>query len=145
MLAAITPKTKAIYLCNPNNPTGTLIDADKLHAFQKNLPEHVLLVVDEAYIDFVEDPDYRTMVDAIADDVNLIVVRTFSKLYGMAGARMGYLMANQKSWTISSGIPRASAAAAWDCSGRRPPWTTWNSRTRTRKGVKESRTSWSAA
>jgi len=94
--AAITPKTKAIYLCNPNNPTGTLIDSDELHAFQKKLPEHVLLVVDEAYIDFVEDPNYRTMVDAIADDANLIVVRTFSKLYGMAGARMGYLMANKE-------------------------------------------------
>lgn len=96
VLAAITPKTKAIYLCNPNNPTGTLIDADELHAFQKNLPEHVLLVVDEAYIDFVEDPNYRTMVDAIADGENLIVVRTFSKLYGMAGARMGYLLSNRE-------------------------------------------------
>ena len=53
-------------------------------------------MVDEAYIDFVEDPNYRTMVDAIADDENLIVVRTFSKLYGMAGARMGYLMANRE-------------------------------------------------
>lgn len=96
VLAAITPKTKAIFLCNPNNPTATLIDSDELHAFQKKLPEHVLLVVDEAYIDFVEDPSYRTMVDAIADDANLIVVRTFSKLYGMAGARMGYLMANRE-------------------------------------------------
>ena len=96
VLAAITDKTKAIFLCNPNNPTATLIDSDELHAFQKKLPEHVLLVVDEAYIDFVEDPNYRTMVDAIADDENLIVVRTFSKLYGMAGARMGYLMANRE-------------------------------------------------
>jgi len=85
-----------LFLCNPNNPTATLIDSDELHAFQKKLPEHVLLVVDEAYIDFVEDPNYRTMVDAIADDENLIVVRTFSKLYGMAGARMGYLMANRE-------------------------------------------------
>ena len=96
VLAAITDKTKAIFLCNPNNPTATLIDAEELHAFQKKLPEHVLLVVDEAYIDFVEDPDYRTMVDAISDDANLIVVRTFSKLYGMAGARMGYLMSNNE-------------------------------------------------
>ena len=96
VLAAITEKTKAIFLCNPNNPTATLIDAEELHAFQKALPEHVLLIVDEAYIDFVEVPNYRNMVDAISDDANLIVVRTFSKLYGMAGARMGYLMANKE-------------------------------------------------
>ncbi len=94
ILNAITEKTKVIFLCNPNNPTGTLIDSDELHAFQKKLPDTVLLVVDEAYIDFVEDESYKTMVDAIADDVNLIVVRTFSKLYGMAGMRMGYLMSN---------------------------------------------------
>ena len=85
-----------IYFAGMGSPTATLIDSDELHAFQKKLPEHVLLVVDEAYIDFVEDPNYRTMVDAIADDENLIVVRTFSKLYGMAGARMGYLMANRE-------------------------------------------------
>ena len=85
-----------IYFAGMGNPTATLIDSDELHTFQKKLPEHVLLVVDEAYIDFVEDPNYRTMVDAIADDENLIVVRTFSKLYGMAGARMGYLMANRE-------------------------------------------------
>lgn len=96
VLNAITDKTKVIFLCNPNNPTGTLIDSDELHEFQKKLPDHVLLVVDEAYIDFVEDDSYRTMVDAIADDANLIVVRTFSKLYGMAGMRMGYLMANKE-------------------------------------------------
>lgn len=96
VLAAVTPKTKVIFLCNPNNPTGTLIDSEELHTFQRNLPEHVLLVVDEAYIDFVEDPNYRTMVDAISDNANLIVVRTFSKLYGMAGARMGYLMSNRE-------------------------------------------------
>lgn len=96
VLAAITEKTKVIFLCNPNNPTATLTDAEELHEFLKKLPDHVLLVVDEAYIDFVEDPEYRTMVDAIADDVNLIVVRTFSKLYGMAGSRMGYLMSNKE-------------------------------------------------
>lgn len=96
VLAAVTDKTKAIFLCNPNNPTATLMDSEALHAFQKKLPEHVLLIVDEAYIDFVEDPGYRTMVDAIGDNANLIVVRTFSKLYGMAGARMGYLLANRE-------------------------------------------------
>ena len=93
---AITDKTKIIFLCNPNNPTATLIPSDELHAFQKELPDTVVLVVDEAYIDFVEDPNYHTMVDAIGPDENLIVIRTFSKLYGMAGSRMGYLMANEE-------------------------------------------------
>lgn len=96
VLEAITEKTKLIFLCNPNNPTGTLIDSEKLHDFQKALPRHVVLIVDEAYIDFVEDANYQSMVDAISDEANLIVVRTFSKLYGLAGARMGYLMANQE-------------------------------------------------
>lgn len=96
VLDSITEKTKLIFLCNPNNPTGTIIDSEKLHDFQKALPDHVVLIVDEAYIDFVEDANYRSMVDAIADDANLIVVRTFSKLYGLAGARIGYLMSNQE-------------------------------------------------
>ena len=80
-------------------------------------------MVDEAYIDFVEDPNYRTMVDAIADDENLIVVRTFSKLYGMAGARMGYLMANRE---IIEYLQRDSTG--WACTPPRPPWTTWSFR-----------------
>lgn len=96
MLAAVTDRTKAVFLCNPNNPTGTVIDSDELHAFQRRLPGHVLLVVDEAYIDFVDIDPYTSMVDAIADGINLIVVRTFSKLYGMAGARVGYLMSNDE-------------------------------------------------
>ncbi len=96
VLAAVTDKTKLIFLCNPNNPTSTLIDSEELHQFQKALPDHVVLVVDEAYIDFVEDPSYRSMVDAISPDNNLIVVRTFSKLYGMAGTRMGYILSNEE-------------------------------------------------
>ena len=94
VMAAVTPKTKLIFLCNPNNPTGTLIPSAELHAFAQALPRHVVLVVDEAYLDFVEDPSYKNMVDAVSDDTNVIVVRTFSKMYGMAGARIGYLISN---------------------------------------------------
>jgi histidinol-phosphate aminotransferase len=93
---AITEKTKLIFICNPNNPTGTIVDAEEMHQFIKNLPRHVVLVVDEAYIDFVEDLNYRSMVDAIDDNTNLLVVRTFSKIYGMAGCRIGYIMSNKE-------------------------------------------------
>lgn len=139
VLAAITDKTKAVYLCNPNNPTGTLIDSEELHAFQKKLPEHVLLVVDEAYIDFVEDPNYRTMVDAISDDANLIVVRTFSKLYGMAGARMGYLMANRE---IVDYLQRDSTGFCCNrmgLYGAEAALDDLEFQDKTRKGVKEGR------
>ncbi len=59
-----------------------------------SLPSHVVLVVDEAYFDFIEDPSYKSMISQIADDRNLIVIRTFSKIYGMAGARIGYILSN---------------------------------------------------
>ncbi len=91
---AITPKTKLIFFCNPNNPTGTLLDDEKLYQFIKKVPPHVVVVVDEAYIHFVEEPNYKSMICAIDDKTNLIVVQTFSKIYGLAGARVGYMMSN---------------------------------------------------
>ena len=139
MLAAVTPKTKLIFLCNPNNPTGTLIDSEQLHAFQKALPEHVLLVVDEAYIDFVEDPAYRTMVDAIADDANLIVVRTFSKLYGMAGARIGYLMANSEIVDYLQRDSTGFCCSRMGLYGAEAALDDYAFQDLTRKGVKEGR------
>jgi histidinol-phosphate aminotransferase len=96
VFGAITDKTKLIFVCNPNNPTGTITDDKKLYEFIKKAPKHVIIVIDEAYIDFVEDPAYQSMKSAIDDATNLIVVRTFSKIYGMAGARIGYLMANRE-------------------------------------------------
>lgn len=91
---AITPNTRVVFLCNPNNPTGTICKDTDLIDFLNTLPPHVFLVVDEAYIDFVEDPNYQSMISQIADDKNLIVVRTFSKIYGMAGCRIGYVLSN---------------------------------------------------
>lgn len=94
IMASVTDKTKLIFLANPNNPTGTICDDDALRKFLHRLPDHVVLVVDEAYFDFIERPGCRSMIDEVADHVNLIVVRTFSKIYGMAGSRIGYMISN---------------------------------------------------
>ena len=98
-ILVVDDDTRLVFVTTPDNPSGYCPPLAAMRRLAEQLERHFprcLLVVDEAYIDFVEDPNYRTMVDAIADDENLIVVRTFSKLYGMAGARMGYLMANRE-------------------------------------------------
>jgi histidinol-phosphate aminotransferase len=88
---AIGPRTKIVYVCLPNNPTGTANTRAELDAFLQRVPEDVLPVVDQAYFEYVEDPDYP---DAIAEHFRggrrVVVLRTFSKLYGLAGLRVGY-------------------------------------------------------
>lgn len=90
VLDAITPRTKLIFLCNPNNPTGQIITHDEMGAFLAKLPEHVIVAVDEAYIDFADDPNFPNIIDYVNADHNLIVMRTFSKVYGLASLRVGY-------------------------------------------------------
>jgi histidinol-phosphate aminotransferase len=86
--AAITPRTKLVYVCTPNNPTGTANTEAELVAFVRGLPEHVIAVVDEAYAEFVERaPDPRPL---IAEGRKLVCLRTFSKIYGLASLRIGY-------------------------------------------------------
>src|ERR1051325_656015 len=91
MLGAIGPRTKLAYACLPNNPTGTSNTRAELDAFLDAVPEHVLTVVDQAYFEYVDDPDYP---DAIEEHVKggrrVLVLRTFSKIYGLAGLRVGY-------------------------------------------------------
>ncbi|MBQ0051651.1 MAG: histidinol-phosphate transaminase [Treponema sp.] len=102
MYAAITPKTKLIFVCNPNNPTGTLLENGKLAEFVAKLPKNIICVVDEAYFDWVTAPDYKSAVSLVSDENSLVVFRTFSKIYGMAGIRMGYAVSNKAlSSTIS--------------------------------------------
>ncbi len=96
IFAAITEKTKMIFICNPNNPTGTAVDSSALMALIKKIPKHIITVVDEAYIELATDPAVRSMVPLITEDLNLIVIRTFSKLYGMAGVRVGYSFMNKE-------------------------------------------------
>jgi histidinol-phosphate aminotransferase len=90
MAAACDGRTGLVYLCNPNNPTGTIVHGDALEAFLARVPATTVVLVDEAYHHFVEDPGYRSASGLIARYSNLVVARTFSKIYGMAGMRLGY-------------------------------------------------------
>lgn len=90
MAAAVTPPTKLIFLCNPNNPTGTINTRQEVEKFLASLPDRVLVVLDEAYKEFVEDPDYPEGLDYVRAGKNVLVTRTFSKVYGLAGLRVGF-------------------------------------------------------
>ena len=90
MLAAVTPKTRVLFVANPNNPTGTLASRDSLKRLVQGIPEHVVLVLDEAYIEFLDEPvDFIPLVRS-GNKPNLILLRTFSKIHGLAGLRLGY-------------------------------------------------------
>jgi histidinol-phosphate aminotransferase len=97
MLAQISPNTKIVYICNPNNPTGTMSSREELDAYFERVPEHVLTVIDQAYLEYIEDPDYP---DAIAEYFKqgrrVAVLRSFSKIYGLAGLRIGYAVASKE-------------------------------------------------
>lgn len=86
----ITPETGLVYICNPNNPTGSITRKEGLSAFCERSSAKVLVFVDEAYHDYVEDSSYSSMMDLVRRDKNVIVTRTFSKIFGMAGLRVGY-------------------------------------------------------
>ena len=90
MAAACTSKTGVVYVCNPNNPTGTIVTRDEMAAFVQAVPPTTLILVDEAYYDFVDDPRYASAIEFIPAHPNVVVARTFSKIYGMAGMRLGY-------------------------------------------------------
>jgi histidinol-phosphate aminotransferase len=87
---AITQRTKLIYLGNPNNPTGTMFTAGELDRFLDAIPARILVVLDEAYYEYVQRPDYSHSVDYVRAGRNLLVLRTFSKVHGLAGIRLGY-------------------------------------------------------
>jgi histidinol-phosphate aminotransferase len=95
MLEAITDRTRIVYVCNPNNPTGTMVARDQLASFLAAVPKHVLVVIDEAYFEYVQRTDYPDgIVDGYAAGHNVLVLRTFSKIYGLAGLRIGYAIAH---------------------------------------------------
>ena len=93
MEAKITSNTGLVYICNPNNPTGTVVDTAKLKAFCERVSKKVPVFIDEAYIDYMPDPLAASMTDLVKKGHNVIVARTFSKLYGFAGLRCGYVIA----------------------------------------------------
>jgi histidinol-phosphate aminotransferase len=94
MLKAITPMTRIVFVANPNNPTGTLAPREELIKFVNDVPDDVLLVMDEAYIEFLDDPLDLVSLIRLGARKNLILMRTFSKIYGLAGLRIGYGVGN---------------------------------------------------
>jgi histidinol-phosphate aminotransferase len=92
MADAITPRTRVIFVCNPNNPTGTVVHAAELEEFLGRVPPDCLVVLDEAYADYVRDPAVPNGIDVYRDRSNVAVLRTFSKAHGLAGLRVGYLI-----------------------------------------------------
>jgi histidinol-phosphate aminotransferase len=93
MEKAVDGNTSLVYICNPNNPTATVLDTDALRAFISRVSVKVPVFVDEAYIDYLDDPQGTTMIGMLKEGKNIIVARTFSKLYGFAGLRAGYAFA----------------------------------------------------
>jgi histidinol-phosphate aminotransferase len=95
MAAAITPRTRVIFVCNPNNPTGTVVHRAELEDFLDRVPPDCLVVLDEAYAEYVRDPDVPDGLELYRDRPNLAVLRTFSKAYGLAGLRVGFLVGQE--------------------------------------------------
>ncbi len=123
MASAVGQRTKAVIICNPNNPTGTVVAPSELAAFIDNLPESILVVLDDVYIDFVEEAYAFDPMDLIKAGRPIIVVRSFSKLYGLAGIRVGYALADaelirylntvKEAFPVSN-LAQAAALAALD-------------------------------
>lgn len=96
MQAQITDKTRVIFIANPNNPTGTWLKSDELDSFISNVPSNVIVVVDEAYFEYVTEGEYPDTLQWLAKYPNLIVTRTFSKIYALAGLRVGYAVCSEE-------------------------------------------------
>ncbi len=121
----ISKKTKVIFIANPNNPTGTYNNAKELLNFINNLPKNKLIVIDEAYIEFVDAKDYPRLIELI-NKKNIVILRTFSKAYGLAGLRIGYAVANsnfikameriRQPFNVNSLAQRAAESALKDVS-----------------------------
>jgi len=125
MEKAIDANTTLIYICNPNNPTATVLDKDRLKAFCERVSKKVTIFVDEAYIDYLDDPQGTTLIPLVGSGANIIVARTFSKLYGFAGLRIGYVVTQPETiqklslhteamWSISATTLHAAIASYQD-------------------------------
>jgi histidinol-phosphate aminotransferase len=112
LLAAIGPRTKLVYVCHPNNPTGTANGGEELLSFLDRLPDHVLCVLDQAYFEYIDDPDYVDGLDLFRAGRRVVVLRTFSKIYGLAGLRVGWAVAPADVATATSKVRRAFDVAA---------------------------------
>src|SRR5438105_6965007 len=91
ILKRVTPKTKMVFLANPNNPTGTYLPFDEVKRLHRGLPPHVLFVVDAAYAEYVSHNDYESGIELVATSENVVMTRTFSKIHGLAALRLGWM------------------------------------------------------
>ena len=108
MLGAITPRTKLVYICHPNNPTGTMNTRAELDAYFDGVSDHVLTVLDQAYFEYIDDPDYADgIAEYLREGRRVVVLRTFSKIFGLAGLRVGYALAPPAVVTALSKVRRA--------------------------------------
>lgn len=96
MYSRITPATKAVFIANPNNPTGTMVKRGEFEWFMEKVPDDVMVLMDEAYFEYVDDPEYPNSLEYMKSGKSLITVRTFSKIYGLAGLRIGYGVAPEE-------------------------------------------------
>ena len=97
MLERVGPRTKIVYVCNPNNPTGTMTSRRELDEYFERVPEHVLTVIDQAYLEYVDHPDYPDAIDEyVKQGRRAVVLRSFSKIFGLAGLRVGYAVASEE-------------------------------------------------
>jgi histidinol-phosphate aminotransferase len=108
MLDAVGPKTKLVYVCHPNNPTGTMNTRAELDDYFDRVPEHVLTVLDQAYAEYIDDPDYADGIETyVKTGRRAVVLRTFSKIYGLAGLRVGYAVGPAEVMTAIGKVRRA--------------------------------------
>ena len=96
MADAVTDATRIIFLANPNNPTGTIYTDEAWRRFLRAISQRVVIVVDEAYAEYVDHPDYPRTLQHLGQHAGLVVLRTFSKIYGLAGLRVGYAIASSE-------------------------------------------------
>lgn len=125
MLKAVKANTKLIFIDNPINPTGTMVTKDEIEEFFREVPENILVVIDEAYYEYINDPDYPNSFKYYQQGKNIMILRTFSKIFGLAGARLGYGLADVKtianlmklriSFNVSRISQTAGIAALDDC------------------------------
>ena len=123
MAARITPQTRLVVLANPNNPTGTMIRRKELDAFMKRVPDTALVILDEAYFEYVRDPEYPESLEYMREGKPVLILRTFSKVFGLAGLRIGYGIATKEVVDTlykvrmafnTSSVAQVAALAAWD-------------------------------
>ena len=123
MLAAVTDRTRLIFVCNPNNPTSTVVDPDALARFVAAVPPHILIAIDEAYVEYIRDGLLPDSFGLVREHANVVVLRTFSKAYGLAGLRVGYAVGDPELITAlgkvyvpftATSVSQAAAIASLD-------------------------------